>query len=744
VTQRRGHTERGRLGPRAALSSLPAARRPRLPAQPASEQHAYQGLVERIPLVTYMQTPGATSTTFYMSPQVEVLTGYPPERFLRDGTLWTSITHPDDRTPLLMEVQRTDATGDQFHVEQRIQHRDGTLRWVRNEAVLTHHPDGTPHQWQGYLLDITDRKQAEEQYRALVETIPVASYTYLVTDHAVTQYMSPQIERVTGYPPAAWLGPQDFWWSVIHPDDRAHVMAEAARTDLSGEPYRVEHRFVTKAGEVIWVRNEAIKVGVDQDGAERWQGVLSDITERKALEARLEHQALHDTLTGLPNRALLHDRIQQALAGAKRARKRIAVCFLDLDNFKFVNDSLGHAAGDALLCEVAERLRCSVRAGDTVARLGGDEFALVLQVDPDGALVAERVTSILGALRAPFDVGSRTIVVTPSLGVAVSRTRGEQPADLLRHADIAMYRAKGEGKDRFAIFESAMHTEAQQRLDAEHDLRRAVEAGQFALHYQPVIALDTGQAIGLEALLRWQHPERGLIAPNEFIPLAEETGLIIPLGAWALRCACRAARQWNDTRAAQTPLVVSVNVSGRQFREPNLVIDVQNALDLAGVPGELLRLEITESVAMGDAQATIATLRALRALGVSISIDDFGTGYSSLAYLRRFPVHSLKIDRSFIDALADDGDVAIVEAIIQLAQALDINVVAEGVETAAQLTQLRELGCNRAQGFHFARPLPPEQVLPWLSAWADAEHGKCVLPAAADRARAHGTALALQ
>jgi len=433
----------------------------------------------------------------------------------------------------------------------------------------------------------------------------------------------------------------------------------------------------------------------------------------EATARALEHQATHDALTALPNRALFQGRLEQALAGAARGGDAVAVLFLDLDRFKVVNDSLGHAAGDDLLVAVAGRLAGCVRGGDTVARLGGDEFAVLLAglgVGREATRTAER---IIRALDAPFRLGGHDVVTATSIGIAVGGT-GHAAVDLLRDADVALYRAKARGRGRYAVFDATMNARALERLELEADLRRALRRGEFEVYYQPKVDLATGRLAGLEALVRWRHPVRGVVGPGAFIPVAEETGLIQPLGQWVLEEACRQARRWGEAAEAAgggPAVVVSVNLSARQFAQPTLVEDVARALAAGGADPRQVQLEITEGVAMGNAEATVEILRRLKGLGVGLAIDDFGTGYSSLAYLKRFPVDALKIDRAFVTGLRrETADSSIVGAVVGLGRALRLAVVAEGVETAEEAAQLCELGCALGQGYHFARPLPRAQV----------------------------------
>jgi diguanylate cyclase (GGDEF)-like protein len=490
--------------------------------------------------------------------------------------------------------------------------------------------------------------------------------------------------------------------------------------------------------------------------------LATDVTERTRLEAELTRQALHDPLTGLGNRALFRARVEAALARAARdggaaAGAGVAVLFLDLDNFKTVNDSLGHGAGDVLLTTVARRLLSATRGCDAVARLGGDEFAVLLDAvrDPaEAVVVAERV---LDALRRPVHLEGAEVAAPASIGIATS-AHADTAEALLRDADVAMYRAKAHGRAHYRVFEPAMHAAALTRLQLEGELRRAVERqveqrverrvgrggewhdaapapdggaapdpGAFRVAYQPIVALATGEVRGVEALVRWHHPDRGVVAPGQFVPLAEETGLVVPLGRWVLGEACRQAGEWRRAHPRAAALRVSVNVAERQLRDPALVDDVRAALAAADLPAEALLLEITEGALMQDPDRAARTLAALRALGVRVAVDDFGTGYSSLGYLQQFPIDVLKIDRAFVAALGAAGgarphrrpgvdDAALVRAIVHLGQTLALETVAEGIEDAGQAAALDALGCALGQGYHFARPLDAAAVPPLLGA----------------------------
>jgi diguanylate cyclase (GGDEF)-like protein len=443
----------------------------------------------------------------------------------------------------------------------------------------------------------------------------------------------------------------------------------------------------------------------DKQGAFRgYRGTGSEITERKLSEQRIHHIAHHDVLTGLPNRVLLQDRLTQAAAYANRSGNPLWVMLIDLDRFKFVNDSLGHKAGDLLLKTVAQRLQDSVRESDTVARLSGDEFVAILAEYPDAALTREVTQRIMRAVAQPVMLEGKEFFVTCSIGVAVYDPDGTPAQRLIEHADIAMYRAKKMGRNNTQFYQPAMNEEALERVRIESALRNALERGEFVLHYQPQLDLQSGRVVGMEALIRWRHPELGMVAPGRFIGLAEETGLIVPIGAWVLRTACTQAKAWQD--AGHGALRIAVNLSPRQFSEPNLPASITDVLQQTGLPPSCLDIELTEGLFMHDVALAVELLHKLKALGLALSIDDFGTGYSSFSYLRKFPIDVLKIDRSFISDIVEGDEAAIVVSIIALAHNLKLRVIAEGVETAAQLDYLRRNGCDEIQGYYFSPPLP--------------------------------------
>jgi diguanylate cyclase (GGDEF)-like protein/PAS domain S-box-containing protein len=509
-----------------------------------------------------------------------------------------------------------------------------------------------------------------------------------------------------GFSPEEWAEDAELFLSLLHPDDREQVLAAHARSYATGEPLQIEYRVHTRDGRVVWVHDEARIIEVP-DGTRVLQGYLLDITARREAEDQLRHQAFHDALTGLANRALFADRVEHALARRSEEHGDVAVLILDLDDFKAINDSLGHAAGDTVLKEVGARLRAVLTASDTVARIGGDEFAILVENPsglPEAVGLAER---LLAQLEVPFQLDGREVFVTPSIGIAV----GREHEGFLRSADVALYRAKTAGGAQYAVYGPKMDEDVLGRLELISDLRRARVEDEFTVHYQPIVELGSGRMIGVEALARWRHPTRGFLQPAEFIPLAEETGRIVEIGRWVLVEACRQTADWKSLLPESAQFSVSVNMSTRQVRGRGIVADIEGALASSGLDSSALTVEITESVLAERRDELVDVLQEVAALGVWLALDDFGTGYSSLPLLQDLPVHGVKVDRHFVSLIGSGRErTAFVRAIVELARALGLEVVAEGIESPAQVAALRHLGCRTGQGFHFAPPLEAAQL----------------------------------
>jgi diguanylate cyclase (GGDEF)-like protein/PAS domain S-box-containing protein len=559
---------------------------------------------------------------------------------------------------------------------------------------------------------VADRR-SQQWFASLVQN---ASDVILVIEADTSiHFVSPACDRVLGYPPDELMGRllADFLEPAESAAFHARLDVIVRGRDVSGEAieFRIRH------ADGHWLDVETIPANLLADP--NVKGIvltIRDVSERKAFEAQLSHQAFYDSLTGLANRALFQNRVEHAMARRRPRGAEPSVLFMDLDDFKTVNDSLGHAAGDRLLTSVAARVQKCLRASDTAARLGGDEFAVLVEDSVVGS--TELAARVLAALAAPFDVDGTQVHVSASIGIATAdhgQHGSDAVASLLRNADVAMYSAKGEGGATWRAFEPVMLDAARRRLELKSALDRAVEREELLLNYQPIIELASDEVRGVEALVRWIHPQRGLIAPLDFIPLAEETGQIIAIGDWVLREACRTAVLLHRAQPAMPPVYMAVNLSGHQLQRPEIVAEVADALASSGLSPELLQLEITESVLMRDIDQTIERLQALKDLGVRLAIDDFGTGYSSLNHLRRFPVDVVKIDKSFVDDIEAGGDQrALVAMIIDLTLALGLRVVAEGIERPDQLLALRALGCDYGQGFLFARPVAFPDLLPLL------------------------------
>lgn len=496
--------------------------------------------------------------------------------------------------------------------------------------------------------------------------------------------------------------------AITHTDDLENILGEVNRL-IEGETstFQMEQRYLHKHKQAIWVLLSVTSVRNSQSDSIDLIFQIQDITDRKRAEEQLLHDAFHDVLTGLPNRALFMDHLKLSVERARRRPERLfAVLFLDFDRFKLVNDSLGHMVGDQLLVGIARRLETCLRPGDTIARLGGDEFTILLEDINHASEAIEVAERLQHTVSQPFNLNRHEVFTSASIGIALSAIGYERAEDVLRDADTAMYRAKMLGKARHEVFDKAMHSRALNLLQLETDLRRAVERREFTVNYQPIVSIETSQIRGFEALVRWKHPERGFISPIDFIPIAEETGLIVPIGRFVLEEACRQIQLWQGQFPQHPPLQVSVNLSGKQFMQADLIDEIKEVLDLTGIDPRSLKLEITESMVMDNIESAVGMLNQLRLLGIELSIDDFGTGYSSLSYLHRFPISTLKIDRSFVTRMTSNNENAeIVRTIVMLARNLKMDVVAEGVETLDQLSQLQRLNCEYGQGYLFSKPV---------------------------------------
>jgi diguanylate cyclase (GGDEF)-like protein/PAS domain S-box-containing protein len=603
---------------------------------------------------------------------------------------------PDDATPFEAELTRPDTPG--LPVEVRVRHLDAdtSILAIRDARELIAGRDAA--------VALTE---AEARYRSLVEQIPAVVYA---DDGQDTTYVSPQIEEILGVTPESYRDGPDVWLELVHPDDREHVEAQS-EAFLAGEGGDLDdYRMVRPDGRVVWIRDRAFAFR-DDDGKVLWEhGLLFDVTELKDAEARVAHLAYHDGLTGLANRQLFEETLGLAVERAKRDHSVVAVLYLDLDNFKLVNDSLGHHAGDLLLADLADRLRECTRETDLVARQGGDEF-LMLLADLDLDAADEVIASVTGrvdqAMRQAFDLHGVEFFVRGSTGISVYPRDAHDPETLLKNADIAMYRAKRLDPGGHVFFDAAAD-DAMERLSFSTRLRQAVEDEDWVLHYQPVVDLADRRVVGAEALIRWKEAPGSIVPPGEFIPVAEELGLIEAIGEWVLEAVARQQRAWQDEGLE---LDVSFNLSPRQLWTPRLADRLLAILRDAGVEPSSLTAEITESTAMADPERTHRVLRDLHSWGLRLAIDDFGTGYSSLARLKHMPVDVLKIDREFIRNVDKDVRLAgMVRAMIQVAQSLDMIPLAEGVETEGEYIFLRSNGCRLAQGFWFARPVPAEEI----------------------------------
>ena len=680
----------------------------------------YRTLVEQLPLVTYIDALTATASGIYASPQIESLLGYSADAWIGDPEIFAKLLHPDDRERVLALVDHCNTTGAPFRAEYRLMRSDGAVVWVQDESLVVVDDQGTPLFTQGYLLDVTEKKEAE---------------LHLLAEQNVARVLADATSVEGALPRVIDAVCATFGWEKgtatlrdvegLQDRDEESVVARVWATSTSTWHESGSGTF----GVPVLLRAELLGVleftGVREPDDNRRLTLaviasqLAQFIERKDAEAKLVHQALHDALTGLPNRTLFHDRVAQGLRRSQRTGLSCAVLLMDLDRFKEVNDTLGHEAGDALLHQLGERIQSCMRAVDTVARIGGDEFGFLLS-DVDEQLAKELVARIQLELRNPFTVQGLSLHVEASIGIAVFPEHGDSGEQLLQRADVAMYTAKRAGSG-FAFYDANHDDHTPTRLVLVGDLRRALDSRELTVHYQPQVELESGRVAAVEALLRWEHPTHGLLHPEMFLPAAERGGLAGLITRYVLEQVLLHQQQW---QSAGRGLPVAVNVSMLNLLDHDFPGDVVALLTRANVPPELLTLEITEHTAVIDSALVEAALAWLGANGVRVAIDDFGTGYSSLARLRRLPLHAIKVDRSFVQAMTSDtDDAAIVRSTIDLAHNLGLEVIAEGVATVDVYNELRALDCDLAQGFFIASPMSE----PRLTAWIDSRQATRVV-----------------
>ncbi len=668
-------------------------------------------LLDNLEGMVYCNLVDLEWTMIFVSKGCQELTGYSVEGLIFNKLIsYERITHEDDRSFVRTAISQAIQQHTRFEIEYRIKHSDGHIVWVCERGNPIYDEHGDVQAIEGYIQDISERKNAEQslrdaetRFRSIFENS--IEGIFQTTPNGRYLIVNPALARMYGYSSPEHLMSalnniqQQLYVSPSRREDFVQMMADY------GHVKNFESQVYRQDGSIIWISESARMVHDDSGRLLYYEGTVEDVTDRKSYEQRIEYQATHDSLTGLPNRYMLNDRLQQHINFADRYQTRLAVAFLDLDQFKLINDSMGHEAGDQLLITISDRLVSCIREADTVARLGGDEFVILLsniQKLDDIALSMQR---ILTAVAETCSINGLEFVTSCSVGVSIYPDNGDDPNTLIKNADTALHMAKQAGRNRYQLYTQELNERLTERVMMEYRLRLALERNEFLLHYQPKIDFSTGLISGAEVLIRWQPPGEELIPPIKFIEIAEETGLIEKIGEWVIITACHEAKALQAKLGRPVP--IAVNVSPRQFRQSNLADKIKNILESTGLAPSLLTLEITESLLVDNPQKFIDTLHALKCIGVKLAVDDFGTGYSSLAYLKDFPVDWLKIDKAFVSTLeSEPSNAAILNAIIVLGHSLGIKVIAEGVETAYQHKYLQEIGCDELQGYYFSKPVP--------------------------------------
>ncbi|EUJ09239.1 PAS domain S-box/diguanylate cyclase (GGDEF) domain-containing protein [Methylophilaceae bacterium 11] len=689
---------------------------PNIQARPATpfvhnRQQMLNNLVDNLKGMVYCNIYDEHWTMLYISNGCEGLTGYSPDQLIHNQNIsYEEVIAPEYRSYVRVEIAKAVETNTSFEIEYPIHHANGSVIWVSERGYPVYDDHGRVQALEGYIQDISDRKnveaslkKAESRYRSIFENAIEGIFQSTLDG----QYLvaNPALAAIYGYESSAAL------ISALNNIQHQLYVLPTRRDEFvkeittKGKVHNFQSQIYRKDKSIIWISENARLVYDKDNQPIYYEGTVEDITELKNHAVEIEYQATHDNLTGLPNRYILNDRLQQSINFASRYNTKLAIVFVDLDQFKLINDSMGHSVGDQLLVSVSKRISNNVRDIDTVVRLGGDEFVILIPNVQTRQDIELSLGRLLNHMSAPLNINDFNFSITCSMGISVYPDDGKDPDTLLKNADSAMFKAKHTGRNNFQFFTPELNEKLTDRFNLEYKLRRAIEHKEFVLHYQPKFNLSTGQISGAEALIRWQPSDYETIYPLTFIQVAEETGLIVKIGQWVLNTACKKAKQLQQVTGKAIP--IAINVSPKQFRQPNFVEIVQDALILSDLKPELLELEITENIMIEDTPKFIETLQQLKAIGVKLSLDDFGTGYSSLSYLKDFPIDQLKVDRAFVHAIEEDANnMAILKAIIILGQSLGLRVVAEGVETEFQFDFVKSVGCDEVQGYYFSKPLP--------------------------------------